>query len=346
VKVSGTWLDQAQPVFELLSQAGFQAWIVGGCVRDALLDRPVGDVDFATQALPEQVLSLAKDAKIRAIPTGIDHGTVTLIVGETPYEVTTFRRDVATDGRRATVAFAKDIKTDAQRRDFTLNALYADAAGQISDPLGGLVDLPARRIRFIGDAEMRIREDALRILRFFRFHAWIGQEGDIDAGGLAACAELSELTDVLSRERITTEMSKLLLAPNPAPAAASMAASGNLGRILPGADAALLAPLIAAEAGLAPSWLRRLAALGGARERLRLSRAEQSHLDAISACLSDPAPRAVRAYLHGQSAATDAAMIASGGAPLEESALAEFERGAAAQWTRLFGKKLKMAQLS
>ncbi|MEM6728988.1 MAG: CCA tRNA nucleotidyltransferase, partial [Pseudomonadota bacterium] len=160
-RVSGAWLEgeAAQLVCKLLEEAGHQAWFVGGCVRNALMGAPVSDLDISTDARPEAVMALADAAGLRAIPTGIDHGTVTVIVAGIPFEITTFRRDVETDGRRAVVAFADRMEDDAQRRDFTVNALYADRSGEVRDPVGGLPDLAERRFRFIGDAEARIRED-------------------------------------------------------------------------------------------------------------------------------------------------------------------------------------------
>ena len=173
VKITADWLssDAAQTVCRMLTDAGYQAWFVGGCVRNALIDAPVSDLDLSTNARPDTVVELAKAAGLKAIPTGIDHGTITVVAGGEPFEITTFRKDVATDGRRATVAFADDMESDARRRDFTMNALYADQDGIVADPLNGLPDLQARRVRFIENPDQRIKEDYLRILRFFRFHA-------------------------------------------------------------------------------------------------------------------------------------------------------------------------------
>ncbi len=265
MKVSGDWLTRpgTQAVLGCLTAAGWQALAVGGCVRNSLLGVPTTDVDIATDAAPETVSELAETAGFRVVPTGIDHGTVTVIVQGVPYEVTTFRRDVATDGRRAVVAFSDRLEEDAARRDFTINALYARADGTVIDPLGGLPDLQARRVRFVGDPETRIREDYLRILRFFRFHAWYGDpEGGLDAEGLAACAALSAGIETLSRERLGAEMRKLLSAPDPSRVAA-MAQAGVLLRVLPGADPTALAPLVHLEGARAPDWTRRLAVLGG-----------------------------------------------------------------------------------
>ena len=286
MRITGDWLAQpgTQALCGALEAAGYRALFVGGCVRNALLGVPVADVDIATDARPEAVTRLAEAAGLRVVPTGIEHGTVTVIAGGVPHEVTTFRRDVETDGRRAVVAFAQDVAEDAARRDFTMNALYADARGNVIDPLGGLPDLVARRLRFVGDAHQRIREDYLRILRFFRFHAHYGDPGQgMDAEALAASAELAEGVDGLSRERIGSEIRKLLAAPDPAPAVAAMAQAGVLARVLPGSDPRALAPLVHLEGDLPPRWQRRLAALGGqeVEERLRLSRADAAVLAAL-----------------------------------------------------------------
>jgi poly(A) polymerase len=286
MRITGDWLAQpgTQALCGALEAAGYRALFVGGCVRNALLGVPVADVDIATDARPETVTRLAEAAGLRVVPTGIEHGTVTVIAGGVPHEVTTFRRDVETDGRRAVVAFADDVTEDAARRDFTMNALYADLRGNVIDPLGGLPDLVARRLRFVGDAHQRIREDYLRILRFFRFHAHYGDPGQgMDAEALAASAELAEGVDGLSRERIGSEIRKLLAAPDPAPAVAAMAQAGVLARVLPGSDPRALAPLVHLEGDLPPRWQRRLAALGGqeVEERLRLSRADAAVLAAL-----------------------------------------------------------------
>lgn len=311
-RISGDWMVAAQPVCAMLTAAGHRALFVGGCVRNALLDVAVADVDIATDAPPERVLHLAAAAGLKAVPTGIDHGTVTVIADHIPHEVTTLRRDVATDGRRAVVAFTDDLAEDAARRDFTMNALYATPDGQVIDPLGGLPDLVARRVRFVGDPVARITEDYLRILRFFRFHAVYGDpDAGLDAEGLAACAAHADGIDRLSRERIGAEMRKLLSAPDPAPSVAAMAQAGVLRHVLPGADARWLAPLVHLEGAQAPRWLRRLAVLGGeeAAERLRLSRSDAAALAAIrSAALSDAAA-AELGYRLGAERAGDAILV-------------------------------------
>jgi poly(A) polymerase len=304
MRVTGDWLTrpQTQAVCAALTGAGYRALLVGGCVRNALLDQPVADVDIATDAEPETVLRLAEAAGFKAVPTGIAHGTVTVVTDGIPHEVTTFRQDVETHGRHATVAFSTRVEEDAARRDFTMNALYATPDGEVIDPLNGLPDLVARRLRFVGDAGARIAEDYLRILRFFRFHAWYGDpDAGLDAEALAACAAHAEGLDRLSRERVGAETRKLLSAPDPAPAVAAMVQAGLLQHVLPGADARSLPVLVHLEAGRSPDWLRRLAVLGGEdpAERLRLSRAEAKTLDSLRAGLVSMDPPAALGYRYG-----------------------------------------------
>lgn len=276
-----------QAVLRAVEAGGHRILLVGGAVRNGLLDQPVEDIDLATDALPRQVIDLARQAGLKPVPTGIDHGTITVVSGGRGFEVTTFRRDVETDGRRAVVAFSQDLAEDARRRDFTMNALYATGEGKILDPVGGLADLAARRLRFVGRPEQRIREDYLRILRFFRFLAWYGR--DADPAALAACAGLRDGLDRIARERIGAEMRKLLAASDPAPSVALMAKAGVLAQILPGAQDADLPALIEAErtTGIAPAWLRRLACLGeaDAAQNLRLSRDEARRLAALADAL-------------------------------------------------------------
>ena len=228
------WMT-SEPTRKVMAALGAigEARFVGGCVRDALLGRPVVDIDIATPMTPVEVTRALKQAGLKAIPTGIEHGTVTAIADGRPYEITTLRRDVETDGRRAVVAFTTDWSEDAARRDFRLNALYADAAGAIFDLSGeGVADAHAGRIVFVGDAETRIREDYLRILRFFRFFAWYGK-GDADAAALTACGDLREGLKTLSGERISKELLKLLAADDPRATLRLMAASGVLSSVLP-----------------------------------------------------------------------------------------------------------------
>jgi poly(A) polymerase len=212
------------------------ARFVGGCVRNAIRGEPVADIDIATTLTPDKVSKALTDAGLKAVPTGVEHGTVTAVAGGKPFEVTTLRRDVETDGRHAVVAFTTDWAEDAARRDFRLNAIYADADGQLFDPTGqGVADARVGRVVFVGDAETRIREDALRILRFFRFFAWYGREAP-DAAGLAACAALRDLIGGLSGERIAQELLKLLAAEDPRAAMRLMAQAGVLAEVLPEAQ--------------------------------------------------------------------------------------------------------------
>lgn len=228
------WLQnsQIQKLLHILSLDGEEARIVGGAVRNQLLGKPISDIDIATTCLPQQVIKRAEQAGFKAIPTGIDFGTVTVVVDSCSYEVTTLRSDIEADGRYAKVAFSRNWKKDAERRDFTVNALYCDAAGQLYDEVGGLSDIESRTVRFIGVAEKRISEDYLRILRFFRFYAWYG-EGRPDVQGLKACVCLKQGLQKLSPERIWGEMKKLLSAPDPARALLWMRQSGILTFIFP-----------------------------------------------------------------------------------------------------------------
>jgi len=263
-----TWMAE-KPLAKVMAALGGDARYVGGAVRNTLLGADVREVDIATPLTPDVVTKRLEAAGLKAVPTGIGHGTVTAVADGKPYEVTTLRRDVETDGRRAVVAFATDWKEDAGRRDFTMNALYATADGEIFDYHNGLADLQAGRVRFIGDAVARIREDYLRILRLFRFHAWYGK-GEIDTVALnAAAAEKSGLAK-LSGERIAQEMLRLLEAENPLPVLRVMAASGILAEILPGAlDMTRLERLCAIDAAsfFAPDPVLRLAALLGTDEK-------------------------------------------------------------------------------
>jgi len=300
-----------QQVLAALTRDGQRALVVGGAVRNALLGEPIADVDIATSAPPEETRRLAEAAGLRAVPTGIEHGTITVVADGKGFEVTSFRRDVETDGRRAVVAFSDRIEDDALRRDFTMNALYAEASGEVLDPVGGLPDLASRRLRFVGDPEARITEDYLRILRFFRFHARYGAKGAADPAALAACAALAEGLDSISKERIGAEMRKLLAATDPTEAVALMDGAGILARILPGADARALPRLIEAEreAGVAPDWQTRLALLdpAGAIHDLRLSREEARIFDQIAAAV--PLSPAEAGYRHGAPVALRAALI-------------------------------------
>lgn len=337
MRIRGDWIDDPalQRVLALLGEAGHQALLVGGCVRNDLLGAPVSDMDIATDAHPERVIALAGQAGIRAVPTGVEHGTVTLVLNGAPFEITTFRSDTATDGRHATVVFSGDVDQDAQRRDFTMNALYARADGTVIDPLGGLSDLRARRVRFIGDPAHRITEDYLRILRFFRFHAWYGEaESGMDAEALGAIAAHLDGLAHLSRERVGAEIRKLLKAPDPAPAVAAMRSVGVLAAVLPGADDTALAPLVhlEAQAGLGPDAIRRLASLGGQDvvDRLRLSKADARCLQALRDGLETGFSAAELGYRQGLAMARDILVVRAAmmGQPLAPDALEQACHGA------------------
>ena len=296
---------------------------VGGAVRDTLLGHVVKDIDAATLHRPETVIDLLGKAGIKTVPTGIDHGTVTALLPAGPVEVTTLRRDVSTDGRRATVAYASDWRDDAARRDFTINALYADPRTlEVFDWFGGLADLDARRVRFIGDARQRIREDHLRILRYFRFQARFGSALDPEAED--ACAELAPTLKGLSRERVAMELLNLLALPDPSPTVARMEARGVLPVVLPEAGAtgvAALARLVEQEVrqGTEPDSLRRLAALlpADARTadqvaaRLRLSAAQRKRLVTAAARDGDPGDARALAYRLGREEAIDRLLLAA-----------------------------------
>jgi poly(A) polymerase len=288
------WLTQGPlpRLLEVLSGDGEEARVAGGAVRNAVMKLPPGDIDIATTATPEEVIRRVTQAGLKAVPTGIEHGTVTVVAAGIPFEVTTLRVDVETFGRKANVRFGRDWKADAERRDFTMNALTATADGTIHDYVGGLADLEARRVRFIGDPAMRIAEDYLRILRFFRFHAAYG-EGEPDAAGVAACIAGRRGLEQLSRERARMELLKLLVAKGVVPALIVMADAGLLGSILGGvpltAGVARIAEIEAA-LDLAPDPIRRLAALNvlivedaeRLWQRLRLANAEHEWLASMA----------------------------------------------------------------
>ncbi len=287
-------------VVAALTADGAVVRFVGGCVRDALLGRPVKDVDIATAEPPETVIALLDKAGIRAIPTGIDHGTVTAVAGGKPFEITTLRHDVETFGRRARVVFTDDWAADAARRDITINALFCDADGTVYDPTGGLADLRAGRVRFVGDAAERIREDVLRLLRFFRFYAYYGTPPP-DRGALEACRALAPEIEKLSVERVWSELRRLLLAPDPASVLALMAEWDVLAHVLPEAvNMPRLAALSRIEDSqdMSPAPVRRLAAVlevdaagaGSLARRLRLSNVEATRLSRLAAPGDGPAP--------------------------------------------------------
>jgi poly(A) polymerase len=289
-RLDAPWLQEAPlaPLLAVLDRDGEEARVVGGAVRNTLIGAPPGDIDIATTALPREVMRRVEAAGFKAVPTGIEHGTITVVADGRPFEVTTLREDVETFGRHAKVAFGRDWRRDAERRDFTMNALSASRDGAIHDHVGGLADIAAGRVRFIGEAARRIAEDYLRILRFFRFHAAYGR-GALDPEGLAACIAARAGLEQLSRERIRMELIKLVLAEHAVPTLAVMTEAGLLEQVLGGVPLlASFANMVKLEHGLvlAPDPVRRLGALAVSvvedaerlRERLRLANAEHERL--------------------------------------------------------------------
>jgi len=334
-KIQANWLNSPfiQEIAAILGPADVR--FVGGAVRDTLVGRTIKDIDAATRWLPEQVSEKLRDAGIKVIPTGIDHGTVTAVRGAEVIEITTLRRDVATDGRRATVAFTDDWLEDAKRRDFTMNAIYIAVDGTLYDPFGGAEDAKAGQVRFIGDAAERIREDALRILRFFRFHAHYGR-GPLDADGWAAVAANVAMLEHLSVERIRDELCKLLAAPDPRPCLMAMT-DADIWSHTPVVDIDIngLDRIMAAEKelGLEADILMRLVGLVGSRAAsvgrlLKMSNRDSKMLKAFSAGFTGSLPansKAMRAFLyqHGRDAGQGAVMAhpACWGSELAETAL-------------------------
>lgn len=290
-------------VLDALEEIGAEVRFIGGCVRDALLNRAVNDVDLATDALPEAVVAALETAGIKAVPTGLQHGTVTAVSNHRPFEITTLRHDVETDGRHATVAFTDDWEADAARRDFTFNALSLSRDGTLHDPFGGEQDLRDGIVRFVGDPKQRIEEDVLRLLRFFRFHAHYAA-GDFDAPSLEACRAMASRVPRLSVERVWSEMKKLLAAPNPAPVVRTMVEIDALVSVLPDpVDVDRLDRLVHTEKKAAARWpgivgdaVRRTGALlppGGtsaaeAARHLKVSTAERKRLVALAEGMDAP----------------------------------------------------------
>ena len=323
-------------IFALLDRDGEEARMVGGAVRNALMGLPIADIDIATTATPDIVMRRAADAGLRALPTGLDHGTVTLLVDHKPFEITTLREDIDTDGRHAIVKFGRDFSHDAQRRDFTINALYARADGTVEDYVGGLADLAQRRVRFIGNAHQRIREDYLRILRLFRFHAAYG-EGALDKDALHAAIALRDGLDRLSRERIRAEIMKLLVAKNAAPTLRVMRDDGFLDHVLGGIGHVEAMARIAASDTILRLGALALDSAGDSerlRERLRLSNAEAARLNAMARALDhfhtgtiSRAEACRFAWVQGQEAARDAAALLAAREPGRDTQ--ELQRAAA-----------------
>jgi poly(A) polymerase len=316
------------------------ARFVGGCVRDTLLKRPIGDIDIATPLFPEEMMRRLAAAKIKAVPTGITHGTITAITETRPYEITTLRRDVETFGRQARVAFSADWREDSARRDFTMNALYLDGEGEVFDYHDGVKDLRAGKVRFVGDPATRIREDVLRLLRFYRFHAWYGR-GEADAAARAGCRASTPLLPTLSGERVQAELLKLLGAKDPLPSLRMMQEDGVFARILPKTRSLdVMARLIKLEppSKSGPDALRRLAALiesGGdaLARKLKFSNADRERLTALSESvpLTDDAAEQ-RRLLHrlGRDLYVDRVLLTA--ALADDTANVKKLLGAAAKW--------------
>lgn len=315
MKLEGAWLHHpaVTRLFAVIAEADGEARFVGGCVRDALLGRPLGDFDVATTLRPEVVMAACSKAGLKVVPTGLQHGTVTVICQSVVFEMTTLRLDVKTDGRHAEVVYTDDWQADAARRDFTMNALLCTASGEVTDFFGGIADAKAGRVRFVGDPETRIREDVLRILRFFRFHARYGQ-GVPDAEGLSACRALLSLLPTLSIERVRTELLKTLTAADPVPVWRLMVELGVFDCLkLPLNNWERLVTLVANETACGEADpLRRLwavsaegASIGAA---LKLSNAEKARLAKLSP-LPDTAHPLRLAYQKGLQTALDALMI-------------------------------------
>ena len=342
------WMTAAptRAVLAALAAGSAEARFVGGCVRDALAGRPVRDIDIATPAAPEQVMRLISKAGLKAVPTGLAHGTITAVADHHPFEITSLREDVETFGRHATVAFTDDWKADAARRDFTMNALFCTPEGAIYDYFGGLADLRAGRVRFVGQAAQRIAEDYLRLLRFFRFHAHYGR-GAPDSEGLTAAAAAAPHLIRLSQERVRAELLRLLEAPDPVPTLDIMILHRILAEELPEeGDTLPLARLLTLEAG-PPDPLLRLAALvetdrkgaDAIAARLRLSNAQRDRLELLTQPPLSVAPGMTRhalriaCYRLGKTAVADLLRLAA--ARSGETAELELALAEAAAWPDL-----------
>jgi len=348
LSISGEWLiaSDTRAVLSALEAGGAVPRFVGGCVRDALVGRLVRDIDIAVDMPPENTVEALDAAGIRAIPTGLSHGTITAVAGKRTFEITSLRQDKATDGRHATVEFTRDWHLDASRRDFTMNALYAEGDGTVVDVLGtGLADLNAKRVRFIGSANARIQEDYLRILRLFRFHAWYGT-GDMEPDALVACAGLAGGISKLSRERVGAEMLRLLAAPHPEMAVDMMAQTGVLSNTLPFVTGSPpISALVAAEGriGVSPDAIRRIALLTGTTDAITTGRAMRLSNDQLKALrarrpldhpIEDAASARRAGYERGEAAARDLLLIqcARRGEPLNTRLISTIMDGAASEF--------------
>ncbi len=325
-QITESWISDATAQAFLLAaeEAGFVAYFVGGCVRNALLGLPANDLDIATSANPQQVIALAKALGFKPVPTGIEHGTITVVDGATVLEVTTFRKDVETDGRRAVVAFAETLEEDAQRRDFRMNALYANRQGEVLDPTGGLEDIAAKRLCFAGNAEERIREDYLRIVRLFRFAAKLGFGAHgLDKEAVEASARLSYGLSHVSRERQTAEILKLLSSTHLMDVLKVMQATGVLARVLPGASLPAFERYLEHEEAI--TEVARLACLTYFVDvpQLRLSNDQSKRLRVIKSYGASDIELEEFAYLHGAQLAVAAARVAQAvfGGALSEAKL-------------------------
>ncbi|MDE0113589.1 MAG: CCA tRNA nucleotidyltransferase [Albidovulum sp.] len=340
MRLRGSWFDgsDGQAFVRLLTERGFEAYFVGGCVRDDLLGLEIGDIDVATSADPRNVLELAAENGFGTVGKGkgVEFGTVVVIAKKTPFEVTSFRRDVSTDGRRAKVAYHDDLVMDARRRDFTMNALYANQFGKVLDPLGGLRDLEARRVRFIGDPRERIAEDYLRILRFFRMGAFFGDPRDgLDRDGLEAIKEMAASVVSLSRERITHEILGLMAAPDPSPCVLKMVETGIWDLVLPGAESKFLRRLVKIERkyGVVPrrgcnnAAIRRLATTGSAAiaEKLRISRKLETRWQTLMKAVHSHLSAAAMAHEFGPVEARDAILVRAAVSGVDANANLESE---------------------
>jgi len=333
------WMRE-QATRAVLAALGGEARFVGGCVRDALVKRPIADIDIATPLFPDEVMRRLKAARINAVPTGIAHGTVTAVTKSRSFEITTLRRDVESYGRHALVAFTSDWEADSCRRDFTMNALFMSGSGEVFDYQGGLRDLRGGKVRFVGEPARRIREDVLRLLRFYRFHAWYGR-GEADAAARAACRAAVPLVATLSGERIRAELLKLLQARDPVPSLALMAEDGVLARILPATRPLdVLARLVKLEraARVDVDALRRLGVLvagdaAGLAARLKFSNEERDRLASFFApfdLADDGALQRRQLYRMGREPFLDRALVAA--ALADDAAAAKRLTALARKW--------------
>ena len=333
----GEWIHDLdlQAIFHMFTEAGYKIYCVGGCVRNSLLKEPIEDVDLATTARPSEIIKLAKSKGLKSIPTGFSHGTVTIICNKKSFELTTFRDDIKTDGRHAEIVFSNDILIDAQRRDFTINALYANSNGDILDPLNNLKDIKSKTVRFINDPNKRILEDNLRILRFFRFHAWYGNPNQgLHRDGLKACRENREKIKSLSKERIGAELKKLLSAPNPEPALLAMKTTGVLEIVLPNAKIKKLSSLIVLEGVKDINWISRIHIMRAVvpNDLWSMSKKESTFSTLLKTFLGGDETAAHLSYLHGGDVAFQVSLLKSAlsNKRTSETLEADIERGTTA----------------